>query len=456
MKKFLAISLAKLAYKTSRATKRGGGSTLPGLLAQKIDPNIIAELSDNLRFGVIIITGTNGKTTTAKMLAAILQESGLEVIYNFAGSNLSRGIASTLIFNSNLRGTKTRGDIAIFEVDEATMPEITTKVEPRVVLVTNLFRDQLDRYGELDKTAEIIGNSIKNLTNTTVVLNADDPLVANLSTYNPNVAYFGMSHETKSTQSKGAIDSKNCLACGANLNFLTRYFGHLGIYECQKCGFTRPDPTYTLENSKLAVDKSEGYFVGPDIRTKLKINIPGLYNLYNALAAAAVAHVLHVPYGEISRALESVSAAFGRMEKITVGNKNILILLVKNPTGFTQGIETLTYDKKPKNLLLALNDNFADGTDVSWIWDAEIELLRDFMHAAVVSGIRGEDLLLRLKHAEFEIKKIRMEKNISKALELALKVTPDGETLYILPTYTAMLEIRRILANKGLVKGLLE
>lgn len=455
MKKILAITLAKLAYKTSRATKRGGGSTLPGLLAQKVDPDIISKLSKSLRFGVVVITGTNGKTTTAKMLAAILEESGIKVIYNFAGSNLSRGIASTLIHNSSLSGN-IDANIAIFEVDEATMPEITSKVEPRLVMVTNLFRDQLDRYGELDKTAMLIGNSIKNLSDTTILLNSDDPLVSDLSKYNKNVCYFGMSQDTLGTKSKGAIDSKRCLECGDNLNFSVRYFGHLGIYQCPKCGFSRPNPTYTMDAVKLEVESSSASFVGPDIKTKISIGIPGLYNLYNALAAASAAHLLHVPYGEISKALISVSAAFGRMEKIKIKDKNILLLLVKNPTGFTQGIETLTYDKKKKNILVALNDNFADGTDVSWIWDAEMELLKDFTNSVVASGIRGEDMVLRLKHALFDMKNVTLEKNLAKAIEQGLAQTPTGETLYVMPTYTAMLEIRRYLASKGYVKGLLE
>lgn len=447
--------IAKFAYKTSRATKQGGGSTLPGLLAQRIDPEIISKLTNNLRYGVVLVTGTNGKTTTAKMLAAILEESGLKVIYNFAGSNLSRGIASTMIHHSTMTG-KVDADMAIFEVDEATMPEMTSKVTPRLVIVTNLFRDQLDRYGELDKTAAIIGNSIKNLSNTTILLNADDPLVSNLASYNKNVVYYGMSEDTMTTKSKGAIDSKRCLSCGDNLNFSVRYFGHLGIYECPKCGFRRPTPTYTMDNVKLNVESSTGSFVGQDIKAKITVNIPGLYNLYNALAAASAAHLLHVPYSEISKALNNVSAAFGRMEKIQIKDKSILLLLVKNPTGFTQGIETLTYDKKPKNLLIALNDNFADGTDVSWIWDAELELLKDYAANVIATGIRSEDMVLRLKHALFEMKNVTSEKNIAKAIELGLAKTPAGETLYVMPTYTAMLDIRRYLASKGYVKGLLE
>jgi UDP-N-acetylmuramyl tripeptide synthase len=390
------------------------------------------------------------------MLAAILEQAGMNVIYNFAGSNLSRGLASTLIQNSNLTGSKINGDIAIFEVDEATMPEVTGKLTPRIVAVNNLFRDQLDRCGELDKTANIIGNSIKNLDNTMIILNADDPLVASLKQYNQNVVYYGISDDKISTKSTGAIDSRSCIYCGEELVFSSRYFGHLGVYQCPKCGESRPHPELFLSKAEQNVEGSSATYNTRGLKYVIKINMPGLYNLYNALAAATIATNLFIPAETIAGALAGVSAAFGRMERVQIGNKNILLLLVKNPTGFTQSIETLTYDKKKKNLLIALNDNFADGTDVSWIWDAEFEIIKPVASEIVTTGIRAEDLMVRLKYADFDLKKTALEKDIAKALDLALSKTNDGDTLYVLPTYTAMLELRRYLAKKGLVKGLLE
>lgn len=456
MRKFIAILAAETARALTQITRRGSGSALPGLVAQKIDPKIITKLAGQLPDGIILITGTNGKTTTAKMIAGILEASGQKVIYNFSGSNLSRGIASFLIQHTNVWGNKMKGDIGLFEVDEATMPEITALVQPRAILVTNLFRDQLDRYGEVDKTAEIIGKAISLVPSAELILNADDPLVASLPQYGSEALYFGI-NDRYQTLSSGAIDSRHCIRCGSELTFATRYFGHLGNYSCPKCDFKRPQLDYSLTDLDLTVEDSKAIFHTSAEKTEISIQLPGLYNLYNALAAAATCSFLGVEGHTIADALQNLSAAFGRMEAVTLeNNKKIFITLVKNPTGFTQALETLTFDKKPKNLLLALNDNFADGTDISWIWDAELELIKDQVHNVVVTGIRGEDMRLRTKYADFNMKKVALEKDLGKALEKSISQLEEGETLYILPTYTAMLELRRILTNKGLVKGFME
>jgi len=234
--KLLAIWLGKFSLVLTRILRVGSGTTFPGLLAEKIDRNIIKKLSERLTYGAIIITGTNGKTTTAKMLTEMLCAEGFSVLHNPSGSNLTRGIASALIHSTNFFGTKLNADIAVFEIDEATMPEATTKIRPKVVLVTNLFRDQLDRYGELDKTAAIIGSSLRGFADLTTVLNADDPLVVSLSKYSEGkVIYFGIEDKNISTKSKAAMDSKDCLECGHELNYENRYFGHLGVWKCSKC-----------------------------------------------------------------------------------------------------------------------------------------------------------------------------------------------------------------------------
>lgn len=456
MRKFIAILVAETARALSQMTKRGSGSALPGLVAQKVDPNIITKLADKLPGGIILVTGTNGKTTTAKMIAGILEASGQKVIYNFSGSNLSRGIASFLIQQTNFWGTKMNGDVGLFEVDEATMPEIMALVRPKVILVTNLFRDQLDRYGEVDKTAQIIGKALSFAPEAKVILNADDPIVASLARYNKNVLYFGIDDDYK-TLSKGAIDSRNCISCGNELSFNPRFFGHLGNYMCSKCGTGRPKLDYSLTNLSFAVEDSKATLNTSNGKTNINIQLPGLYNLYNALSAGAVTDFLGVPNDIIAQTLSTISAAFGRMEKIALpGGKNLFLMLVKNPTGFTQTIETLTYDKKSKKILVALNDNFADGTDVSWIWDAEMEIIKEIADQIIVSGIRGEDMQLRLKYADFDMSKVTLEKNLTQALSSGITSLAEDETLFILPTYTAMLELRRDLSGRGLVKGYLE
>ncbi len=455
MRKFFAILAAEFARALSQASKRGSGSALPGLVAQKVDPMIITKLSAMLPGGIILVTGTNGKTTTSKMIAGILEAAGHKVIYNFSGSNLSRGIASFLIQKTNFWGTRIEGEIGLFEVDEATMPEIVSLVTPKLIVVTNLFRDQLDRYGEVDKTAAIIEKAIQMAPGATLLLNGDDPLVASLGTDEKNTRYFGLSAEYK-TLSHGAIDSRNCLSCGHALDFAPRYFGHLGNWSCPNCHQTRPSLTYSLNNLTLTTEISKADFSGNGKKATLSVNLPGLYNLYNALAAASVASFYGIPSESISYALSNVSAAFGRMEKVAIGGRSMYLMLVKNPTGFTQSIETLTFDNTKKNILIALNDNYADGTDISWIWDAEMEIIKDIAAAITISGIRAEDLAVRLKYAGFDMKSIIQERNLENALDGALALLKEGETLYVLPTYTAMLEIRRILQGRGLVKGYLE
>ncbi len=456
MRKFIAILAAEFARSLSQLSKRGSGSALPGLVAQKVDPNIITKLAAKLPGGIILVTGTNGKTTTAKMIAGILEQSGKKVVYNFNGSNLSRGLASILIQHTNFWGTKMNGEVGLFEVDEATMPEVVSLLTPTAIIVTNLFRDQLDRYGEVDKTAAIIGKALELAPEAKTFLNADDPLVASLSKYTKNVAYFGIDDDYK-TLSKGAIDSRNCLSCGAELAFNPRFFGHLGNYTCPSCGSCRPSLNYSLRDLKFTVETSEATLVTPSFNEKINIQLPGLYNLYNALAAGAITEYLKVPKEVITYALNNISAAFGRMEKISLPDgKNIFLMLVKNPTGFTQTIETLVSDKKPKNILIALNDNFADGTDVSWIWDAEMEIIKDYAKEVIVSGIRGEDMQLRLKYADYDMSQVILEKDLKTALDKGIASLAANETLYILPTYTAMLELRKSLSNKGLVKGFME
>ncbi len=455
MRKFIAILAAEFARALSQMSGKGSGSALPGLVAQKVDPTIITKLSKMLPGGIILVTGTNGKTTTSKMIAGILEAAGHKVIYNFSGSNLSRGIASFLIQKTNFWGTRIDGEVGLFEVDEATMPEITSLITPKLIVVTNLSRDQLDRYGEVDKTAAIIKKALDMAPRATLLLNGDDPLVASLGDGNKNAEYFGISADY-TTLSKGAIDTRNCLACGHEYTFKPRYFGHLGNWSCPNCKLTRPKLNYSLKTLALETELSKATFVGGDKRADITVNLPGLYNLYNALTAAGVASFYGIPADAISYALGNISAAFGRMEKIAVGNKSIYLMLVKNPTGFTQTLETLTFDSKKKHLLLALNDNFADGTDISWIWDGEVEIVKDHVKNVTLSGIRADDLAVRLKYADFNIRSIAIEASLETALDGALALLNKDAVLYILPTYTAMLEIRRILARRGLVKGFLE
>jgi len=480
MKKFLATLTAKQAAFWSRIFGRGGGGALPGLLALKINPDIVTELSENLEKGVILVTGTNGKTTTSKMIVEILKTSGLKVLSNSGGSNLARGIASELARKSTIFG-KIKEEIGIYEVDEATMPEIiknlkleirkdwipagalpstrsgagmTEKSNPiQAIVVTNIFRDQLDRYGEVDKTAAILKKAIDSTPASTLILNADDPIVTSLGKGRENVEFFGIMDERLKAKSDLAVDIKDCLICGHELTYTTRYYGHIGLYSCEGCGLTRPKTSITAKNVKLTPENTAATINMGDESENLTLPMTGLYSLYNALAAISVGNFMKIGHKNMFNALDKLTPAFGRMESFEINGKKAVIHLVKNPIGFNQVLEAITTNRKNKVALLALNDNFADGTDISWIWDVEFELFKVGFRKIVVSGIRSEDLRLRLKYANVTSRIIMFEKDLKTALDTAISETNEGETLYILPTYTAMLSLRNYLVQQKILKS---
>jgi len=448
--KLVAIIVAKILIFLTRIFRQGSGTALPGLIAEKIDPNIIRKISSRLKNGVIIVTGTNGKTTTAKMLTEILYEEGFKVLHNPSGSNLTRGVASALVQSVNIFGTGLNSDIAVFEIDEATMPEAMTKLRPKIVLVTNLFRDQLDRYGELDKTADIIGGSLRGFTDISLILNADDPLVSNLAKYTEGkVYYYGLSANDLNTQSKAAMDSKDCLDCGHELDYINRFFGHLGIWSCPNCKKKRSDLNFSAIGLKMEPESSEFELALGEEKIKISMNIGGLYNIYNALSAASAAKVACCGGPAVAQALREFSSAFGRMETIEQNGKKATILLVKNPTGASQALETIFLNKEPKIIHLALNDNFADGTDISWIWDIDFENLNLDGNLFICSGIRASDMALRLKYAGVLASNYVIESDSVKAAQLLFEKITEIQKGYIFPTYTAMMEIRGAFKIEG-------
>lgn len=448
MKKVFAIFVAKQAGFWSRVFGRGGGAALPGLIAEKVDPKIFRKLSRNLKNGIILVTGTNGKTTTSKMITEILEADGQKVVNNSGGSNLTRGIVSALISESSLFG-KIKKDVGVYEVDEATMPKVAKMIEPKMIAVTNIFRDQLDRYGEVDKTAAILKEAISKHPDTILILNADDPIVATLAEKHRKTVFFGINDKKIEAQSDLARDLHDCPLCSNELIYKNRYYGHIGIYICKECKFARPKPNFSADNIRFARDEICSSIFFKEKKENLSLPMSGLYNLYNALTAIAATHTLGAKEDIILHSLESLTPAFGRMERFTAEGKETSIHLVKNPTGFNQVLENLAHGQPLDTLFLVLNDNFADGTDISWIWDTEMELIQNSFRKVIISGIRMEDLALRLKYAGVPTEKVIQEKNIDKALAKATTETHEGENLYILPTYTAMLSIRNTLVRKG-------
>jgi UDP-N-acetylmuramyl tripeptide synthase len=456
LRRSTALLAAWLAGNASRALRRGGGTALPGLLAETLAPGLAAELASQLGGGSLVVTGTNGKTTTARMIAAIASMGGLEPLPNRSGSNLMRGIATALMAHTDLRGRLRAGSrrLGVFEIDEATLPEAAGALRPRVLLFTNLFRDQLDRYGEVDSVSACWRRTLESAApSTAVILNADDPSVAALADVAPGqVTYYGLDDPSAGLAcAEHAADARWCQACGAEYRYSALFYGHVGHWSCPGCGRSRPAPqvraTAVTEHGGRTVADVET----PVGRFSLSLSLSGLYNVYNALAAVAAGLALGLGLETIGKGLCSVEAAFGRQEWFEVDGRRVLVLLSKNPAGLNQVLRTIALAETEKHLLILLNDDVADGRDVSWIWDADFEPL---VSAAggngtwVVSGTRAEDLALRLKYAGLG-GPAAVERDVEAALDRALRVTPAGGLLYVVPTYTAMLRVRELLARRG-------
>jgi len=440
-------SAARLVGRLSRAVGRGGGTTLPGKLIWKVDPGALDALAARLPAGVAVVSATNGKTTTAAMLARILG-SRHRLAWNNSGANLASGVASTLL-------SATDADLGLLEVDEFALPEVMRRVRPRVVSLGNLFRDQLDRYGELEHIAERWRSAVGALSpRSTLVVNADDPLVADLAEGHEHVLRFGVDDPRLARPAlQHAADSKYCVRCGSPYAYAAAYVGHLGDYRCPSCGHARPPLDVAARSIDLqGLDSSVFDLVTPAGTVRVTLPLPGLYNVYNALAAAASALVLDAGLDEIVAGLQSFTAAFGRFERIGVGDRRILILLIKNPAGANEAVRTLEEGGVPGTLVIALNDRIADGRDVSWIWDVDFEPLLEAADRIVVSGERAAELALRFTYAGFPPAQLEVVPDLREALDRGLELVPPGGELAVLPTYTAMLAVRAIAVERGLVR----
>jgi UDP-N-acetylmuramyl tripeptide synthase len=452
MRRIAAIAAAKAAAALSQRLKMGGGTALPGLVAERIDPNIVPEMARRLGQGSVIVTGTNGKTTTARLLRGIVRAAGLRPVANRAGSNLMRGIAAALAqaagLDGGFPGAKRR--LGLFEVDEATVPEAARALRPRLVLFTNLFRDQLDRYGEVEHVAAVWRDAVGTLGDSaTVVLNADDPSVAALTqAATGRVLFYGV--EDTSRESEGlehAADARWCSSCGSELVYSVVFYGHLGHWHCgAHCGIARRSPRVVATRIEMEPEGTRLMITMPGGEVSARLPLTGLYNAYNALAAVAAAVALGIEPEAIERGLGSFRAAFGRQERLTVGGRRVQVILAKNPAGLNEVLRTIIADGEEKDVALFLNDGIADGRDVSWIWDVDFDLLAGKVRSLTVSGNRAWDMALRLKYAGLETLS-EVEEDTATALRRALRATPEGGNLYVVPTYTAMLQVREMLAR---------
>jgi lipid II isoglutaminyl synthase (glutamine-hydrolysing) len=444
----LARMLARLARATSRRVGRTGGTTAPGRLLLKASPRAMARMSKQLEAGSVLVSATNGKTTSAAMIAAALERAGRPVVHNRAGSNMSWGVATAL-----LDAGGEPGQLGLFEVDEAWLPAVAADVEPRLLLLSNLFRDQLDRYGELellaDRWAQLVGDLDGHAR---FVLNADDPLVADLGRERSGVTYFGVEDDSQALPGmQHAADSKHCRNCGHAYEYEAIYLGHLGRYRCPNCGRTRPQPQVAASDVQLEGMKGSRFTLRtPEGELPVRLPLPGLYNVYNAVAAAATVLELGVPLATLGEALEDFGGAFGRVETIPIDGRQLSILLIKNPAGANEVLRTLILEEGDLDLWIALNDNIADGRDISWIWDADFEVLAGRVRRVTCSGTRAEEMALRLKYAGIEAEP-HVERDLADSLDGAVS-NAGSERVYALPTYTALLELRDLLADRGLAK----
>ncbi|WP_376794613.1 MurT ligase domain-containing protein [Thermogemmatispora sp.] len=523
MRAALAVVSGRAAGALSRRLRLGGGTSIVGLVAQRIYPDIIRHLATQLEHGSVLVTGTNGKTTTSGFLAAILRDAGLRVWRNREGANLLRGVAGALVVralpNGNLR--RSGQAISVLEIDEAVMPQAVRLLEPRAAVFVNLFRDQLDRYGEVESVASLWRQTVKGLPETTtLVLNADDPTTASLGELARGpVLYFGLEDLTLDVSGQDgrgspgtyqAVDSRSCVRCGSDYHYSARFYSHMGHYQCPHCGLARPSPSVrALQVRQDGFDRLRVMVETPTQQGEIVIPLPGLYNVYNALAAIAAAQALGISWEPIVSGIEQFKPAFGRGERVQVAGRTLRLLLAKNPTGLNEVLRTLFSEGTPRHVLFVLNDNIADGRDVSWIWDVDFERARGLTASLTVSGTRAFDLALRLKYAGFAPEEMMVIPSIplrtlqelagsqtkgrrsrararrqpsprqgagraasfaveeqtagqqtqtplspghglATALEQAIEQTPVGETLFIVPTYTGLLELHRELERRGL------
>ena len=510
----LAELIAASAGTLSRATGRGGGTSLPGMVLNRLDPGALARLGSRLGGGVVFISATNGKTTTARLLSACLRADGRDVTANAAGANLASGVTAALLARERSRRSRrhrrrdARGDpedprapasgcggIGVFEVDEAALIEVAGALQPRALVLMNLFRDQLDRYGELEAVAERWGDLARSLgPATTMVLNADDPALAHLGTLRsaesmfqpslpeatpeggdtdpvgasvrpvalerigadpPKVVLFGIDDPTVGRPNlPHAADTVRCGNCGNPLVHDLVTVGHLGHWRCETCGLRRPRPHISARRVHLdGLDRLEmtiGGAGGPDgTDLELSARLGGLHNAYNVIAGAAAAAALEVPPATTGAGVAGVRAAFGRAEHVGLEGRTLRLLLAKNPTGANENIRCLLGEPAPLHLLVVLNDRTADGRDPSWIWDVDYEPLWDRIGGLTLAGDRCWDLALRFSYGGVDPERLVVRERLPEALDGAVSATPEGGVLYVLPTYTALLGLRAELVRRG-------
>ncbi len=443
----LSMPTARLAGSLSRRLGRGAGTTVPGKLLTRLTPDAIARLSARLPDGIALVSATNGKTTTSAMIAHVLRGSR-SLVSNGGGANLVSGVASTLL--SAPAATR----FALLEVDEFALPAVAAATRPRFLLLANLFRDQLDRYGELETIGERWRELVGRLDDSTLIIaGVDDPAIEGISSGHRRLT-FGLDDPTLGLGGLDhAADSTRCVRCDGPYVHDTVYLGHLGDYHCLRCGHHRPElDVAAREVEQLGLEGSRFLIIHRGEARPVELALPGIYNVYNATAAIALAVASGVPLADACHRLADFRAAFGRFERIDAGDRLCYFLLVKNPTGANEVLRTIAAVRGDAPILAALNDRTADGRDVSWIWDVDFERLVGGGAPIVCSGTRAADMALRLKYAGVAAARLEVEPRLERAFGRVLELAGPGGTAYALPTYTAMLDLQRLAAARGLTR----
>jgi len=442
--KKIALIIAIMAGKFASCLSRilgTGGTSIPGKIALRLYPHILSDLAANISEEIFIVTGTNGKTTTTNMLAEILKEKGYKFVHNSAGANMITGITTAFIKETDWTG-KRKIDYALLETDEANVPLLLQQLHPRVVLITNFFSDQLDRYGELNNTINLIKDAVRD-TDIELVLNADDPLVTHFKNETGlHCWYYGFEATNyDKLQGEASREGRYCVFCGQELLYQRFHYAQLGKFCCSECGNQNPESNFTA-HSLILTPKIEMKINDIEIRSPYQ----GFYNAYNILAAVSLAKLVGIEDEIIQKAIANYEPRAGRMEQFEIDKRKVTLILVKNPTGLNQALATINTEPTPKAIFFALNDNVADGRDISWIWDADIEqitALDSNIEAIVCSGLRSGDIALRFKYADAQVDRIYIEDELQSGINKALSVAADAT--YILSTYTALFVCRDIL-----------
>ena len=449
-----AVLACKLCRSLIRLLGRGG-TDFPGRVALKLCPNLLGELAKNVT--TVIVTGTNGKTTTSRMIEQSWQDAGISYFANKSGANLLSGVTAEFAVHSTLTG-RCKYSHALIEADEAALKFISKYVDAKVIVYTNVFRDQLDRYGEVTHTLENIRIGIENSPHAKLALNADDSLCTSLAGAVPNpVLFYGVNTPIYASRVEELSDAPYCIHCKTEYEYDYITYGHLGGFRCPKCGYHRQTPQVAV--TKVLATGADSSDIVLDIfghEHEVHVNLPGGYNIYNAAAEAAVAHVVGIEEQTAVSALSQFECGFGRAEQFKLGQAQARMMLVKNPAGFNQVINLIAHDEGNYKLAFLLNDRFADGTDISWIWDVDFEALADQQvrfTRVLVSGVRADDMALRLKYAGFAPERIEVIREYDKLLT---EIGSDETPAFLMPTYTAMFDLRGEISKHTDVKAFYE